>query len=64
MIEGQIVTIYEDPISETFKEGKAKLIKKEYDLPDGLEYWAVRFLDDDGIILHRAIKAEGKHAGT
>lgn len=50
-----IVTIYEDPITQQKPEGKAQLIHKELDLGDGLEYWVVKFPEDDDTV-HRTIK--------
>jgi len=50
MEKGQIVTVFQDPITEGVPEGKAKLIKIVDDYgaaPDKeLEYWEVAFLDD------------------
>lgn len=49
--EGDIVNVYEDPLSQTKFEGKAKLIKKI--LPSNqmnTERWKVNFLDDKGCI--------------
>ena len=44
--KGHVVTIYEDPLTETKPEGKAELIKLigEY---DSLEEWEIRFCDDN-----------------
>lgn len=58
MKKGQVVTIYEDPITQTKVEGQARLLRKECDLGDGLEYWAVKFLGYEDITLHRTIKAK------
>lgn len=42
---GDVVMIYEDPISEKKPEGKAKLLEL---LMDGeLQYWRVLFLSED-----------------
>lgn len=63
---GQIVTIYEDPLTETKPEGKAQLMSLIETVPhDGTERWIVQFLGDD---FHnpvpRLIKAKGeKDAG-
>jgi len=54
---GQIVTIYEDPITCTKPEGKAELVTKEDTYNDGLESWLVRFLDEPTEIRSRLIKA-------
>ena len=43
---GQIVTIYEDPITETRPEGEAELVTLEDTYNDGLESWLVKFLDE------------------
>lgn len=49
--KGRVVTIYEDPLTETKPEGKAQLISPIDQLvpvaPDGMERWWVQFLDDD-----------------
>ena len=58
MERGDIVTIYEDPITETKPEGKARLIQKTDLINPGLEYWAVMFLDSKDGPLYRFIKAE------
>lgn len=46
--KGQVLTIYEDPVTETKPEGKAKLISfiaRIVNQP--LERWSVQFQDDD-----------------
>lgn len=46
MKKGDIVTIYQDPISCTTIEGKAKLIRQlSYEL-NGCEHWIVNFISD------------------
>ena len=49
MNKGDIVTIYQKPITREDKEGKAELLSlyRSDDTGDGLEMWNVRFLDDD-----------------
>jgi len=49
---GQIVKIYEDPITEQKLEGKAKLTKRlkltnAINAKEQLEYWLVAFQNDD-----------------
>ena len=46
--KGDIVTIYQDPLTKAKPEGKAKLIKKlaGKDAEEGTEYWIVQFLSD------------------
>ena len=53
-----IVTIYEDPFTETKPEGKATLIRKLDVTNPGLEYWEVEFLRDTDEIRRRFIKAK------
>jgi hypothetical protein len=46
--KGQVITIYEDPLTETKPEGKAQLISPiDQSVPDAMERWLVQFLDDD-----------------
>lgn len=52
--KGQIVTIYEDPITQKKPEGKAKLIKRHH-IVDNMEYWQVEFLDEKGAYRNRHI---------
>ena len=52
-----IVTIYEDPITELKPEGEATLLHKIGDMGDGLESWEVCFAGDDGRVCERLIKA-------
>ena len=60
MKKGDIVKIYEDPITETRLEGKAKLILFIQNLHVNVEYWKVKFISD-GFITTRSIKIkEGK----
>lgn len=49
LTKGEIVTIYEDPITQQKFEGKAKLLKK---IPSNrdceeMENWKVKFISDD-----------------
>lgn len=54
---GDIVDIYEDPITEEKLEGKAKLISRDIKaVGDGLEYWSVQFLEGYEDITQRFIK--------
>lgn len=52
MEKGQVVTVYQDPITEVYPEGKAKLIRRFDDYGaapnERLEYWEVAFLEDEG----------------
>ena len=60
MKKGDIVEIYEQPLTETKLEGKAKLISLRGENRGGnvgLEFWRVKFLSD-GLICDRAIKAK------
>lgn len=50
--EGDVVTIYEDPVTEQIPEGEAKLVYRlsssyAYDLGRDMEQWVVQFLEDD-----------------
>ena len=58
---GEIVMIYEDPITRQKPEGKAVLLRKIADMGDSLERWAVRF-EGDGAdsIYERNIRVEPK----
>ena len=62
MKKGNVVTIYEDPITEKVEEGDAELVKRLKYLSDDCEYWKVRFLDGYGDICHRFIKKNGKNS--
>ena len=53
MKKGQFVNVYEDPVTETKLEGKAKLIRKYTDYTGG-EQWLVKF--EDGSMVSRFIK--------
>lgn len=57
MKKGDIVSIYERPLSETKYEGEAKLISFIQVLNEHLrlELWRVKFIGD-GMIVNRAIK--------
>lgn len=47
MKKGQIVIIYEDPITCQRREGEAKLVSQmRGDTGDGLELWEVKFIND------------------
>ena len=48
-----IVMIYEDPITQTKPEDKARLLHKISNTGDGLEVWSVRF--EDGQVTTRTI---------
>jgi len=52
--KGDIVMVYEDPVTEQKPEGKAELLKLIIPGTDQ-EYWKVRFIDD-GTIVWRWIK--------
>ena len=48
MRPGDTVTIYQDPVTQEYGEGEAKLISLyREDTGDGLEMWWVKFLGDD-----------------
>ena len=48
MTKGDIRMIFEDPLTEKRKEGKAKLIAGPAKMSTSqMEYWLVRFLEDD-----------------
>jgi len=55
MKKGDIVKIYEQPVTEIKYEGKAKLIFFIRVLNVGVELWRVKFLSD-GEIVSRAVK--------
>ena len=56
MKRGQVVTIYEDPVTENKVEGHAKLIKPIRVSDPELEYWEVEFPDDYNRRTYRWIK--------
>lgn len=60
---GDIVTVYQDPVSEEKPEGKVRLIEKITEDPPEvftrLERWEVEFLDD-GFRTQRFIKSKGE----
>ena len=59
MKKGNIVKIYEQPLSETTFEGEARLISFIQELNTGVEYWKVKFTDDyGGDVVSRAIKVK------
>jgi len=59
MKKGDIVSIYERPLTETKFEGKAKLVKFLCQTGNvGVEYWRARFVDDN-FVADRAIKVNG-----
>lgn len=57
--KGQVVTVYEDPITQERPEGLAWLVEPQPDLDGnaeyGLELWSVEFLDDPGHVYVRLI---------
>lgn len=56
LLKGQTVMIYEEPLTETKPEGKAKLIKLvSKENIGGTETWEVKFLSD-GFKTTRKIK--------
>ena len=58
MKRGDQVNIYEDPLTEKKFEGTAQIIRKEFDLSNGLAMYTVEFLGYEGIHLQRRIKEE------
>ena len=57
MRKGDIVNIYEDPITKKHFQGKAKLVSRDIKaVGDGLEYWSVQFLENYEDITQRFIK--------
>jgi len=60
-LAGQVVTIYEDPITETTPEGTAVLVSLiERSVTGAAERWWVQFLDDDfHNQVERTIKVKG-----
>jgi hypothetical protein len=60
MKAGDVVLVYEDPVTEQTPEGKARLVKPvkgEWGVSEGrnLTRWAVRFLDEPGRTFERFI---------
>ena len=56
MKEGEIVNVYQDPITNLIFEGDAKLIKKLGE-DNEFEFWLVEFTDERGINYHRKFYA-------
>ena len=56
MKQGDVVEVYQKPMTAELFEGKAKLIE-EYrpDFGDGLSIWIVEFLDEPGATYTRTI---------
>jgi hypothetical protein len=52
MKRGDVVTIYQDPITKQKPEGKAKLVKQISTAEGGLERWTVQFVSD-GFVCER-----------
>jgi hypothetical protein len=61
MKTGMIVTVYEDPITETKVEGRAKLIRCIKIDPDHIDLWVVEFPDYPGRQVYRKINRHGKN---
>jgi len=59
--KGDIVSIYEQPLTETKYEGEAKLVSFIKQLNSavnyGVELWQVKFIND-GMVVSRAIKTQ------
>ena len=61
MKPGDIVTIYNKPITKEYEEGKARLILEiGKDLGDGLSMWEVEFLDEPGYTFWRWVYQDSK----
>lgn len=63
MRPGDIVTIYQDPITETKPEGKAKLVRRLSPAIVGsilgTERWNVEFVTERGQVYEREIRVGG-----
>ena len=55
---GQIVTIYEDPLTELKPEGKAVLLEKTEMETEDAEYWIVSF-EGKSDVFYRWVKKRG-----
>lgn len=56
--KGTIVTIYEDPLTMTRKEGNATVIEHVCELEDGVDQYKVNFIGDDlSLVVVRTIAA-------
>jgi len=49
MKKGDVVTIYDDPITKQKPEGQARLLKKLHDNP-GQEYWQVKLIKYNAVV--------------
>ena len=57
---GEIVEVFEDPVTRNKSEGMARLVQFLGHLSplDGMEWWAVEFLDEIGTQYQRSIQFE------
>ena len=53
-----MVMVYQYPITQQKPEGKACLLHKVSDKPNGMERWKVCFTGDDGAVYERLIRAD------
>ena len=62
MKKGDVVMIYEDPVTCKVLEGKAKLVKDiSYTYRTGFERWEVNFVNDpEGAVVERMINVNNK----
>jgi hypothetical protein len=54
--KGDIVEVYEDPITREKLEGKARLHEFHFTTNDGLEYWEIEFLNEPGQCFQRLLQ--------
>lgn len=57
---GDVVTVYQDPITRENEEGTAILVQCLLEEDEGLSYWKVRFLGDPSFGFLRRIPAEAE----
>ena len=56
LTRGMTVIIYQDPLTQLKREGKAQLVRQErIDDGDGLEMWTIRFEDEPRELYLRTI---------
>lgn len=61
--EGDVVTIYMDPLTERLEEGEAELVALLRGVDEGVSIWEVEFLDEPGMIVTRSIREGGPDHG-
>ena len=61
MKKGDIVMIFQDPVTCQEPEGEAKLLKLEIDHIPEQQFWQVKFLSDGFVTLRWVMRKNGTH---